>query len=482
MSILFRRRKVATLIFVKPLKFELGSGKNIKVTATISPADAPGEYLEWRLEGPGKLSNERGTSTIYYAPETDKKENVKIIVSFPGYKSFLPSSASIDGVILPPGMKARDPTLLLVSPRSFSINPGDRISLSATLKDLVWDEVLKDKQVRWILEPSDAGSLSSPTGMEILYTAPDVEREVDIKIKALFEGDESYMPCEGYCFGTVYPKTMYDEYIFGFKKAYLEDLAIEGPVEINNIKCLKLVAGSGIFDELKISRVNFGASRVSMSALEMYATKIMFEADKEKMLFEPGTQSVNYKCDSIEVKNGSIFMLKTIFKDANANDVGIVGRYVGGEEPYLPINILAKDIEVKNGYELIGPETYGELFKKVTKFRGGSVTAKNFILKLPLGYELDRMKNYREFREKWIAELKDAFAENFEFNLIYAKVTALRIFKVTFTGEEYTPSVIPHGYHKGAQGPVNDADIDTIAASIEKLSIKEGIFYIKEES
>ncbi|MEM2613470.1 MAG: hypothetical protein QXO15_04480 [Nitrososphaerota archaeon] len=480
MSFLFRR-KIGTSLTVKPRIFEIESEKDIKINALLSPLRAPAELIEWKLEGVGALSTNKGPTTTYKAPRVDKKTDIKILVEFPGHKNFLPTSSVIKGVVLPPGMKAKTPTSLTVTPPNFSITSEEKITLSASLIDLVWDEELKDKKVKWIIEPPTLGYLSSYEGMSVVYCSPKVSREEKVAIKAIFEGDETHMSSESRSLGIIYPVTFYDEYIVSLSKGDIETLRIEGPIEVDGIKALKILMGPSVLRNLTVSRINFSAENATIDSGEIIATCfIATDLGTGKEIKFDTTKEVTYDQTEVSLENVSIFALKVVCKNGSFDKLGVSGRYIGGEEPYLPINFVAKDIEMKKGYSVTGPENFGELVNKVTRVRAGFAEAKSFMIKLPLDYKLDREKNKREFREKWIAELKNAKAENLELTTIYAKVIALRIFRVTFTGEEWTPSVIPHGFHKGEQAPINDADVDAVAVYSDKMNAEEVTIYIKK--
>ena len=90
------------------------------------------------------------------------------------------------------------------------------------------------------------------------------------------------------------------------------------------------------------------------------------------------------------ITDGVMFSTKISSTEAKFAGLTILGEYVEGEEPYLPVIILGKDIALSNGYSLDAPKTYRELVNKVIELKAGKMDAKNFSIIKPAGYQLDR--------------------------------------------------------------------------------------------
>jgi hypothetical protein len=126
---------------------------------------------------------------------------------------------------------------------------------------------------------------------------------------------------------------------------------------------------------------------------------------------------------------------------------------------------------MEKGFSVTGPETYGVLENKATKILCGRISASNFTLKCPKRYRLDREDNIHEFAEKWTMNATSAAIEQAEIYSIYFKVRALLVWRVKATGEEYIPSIIPEGLHRGEKAPINDAEVDIVSLKADKISV-----------
>ena len=134
---------------------------------------------------------------------------------------------------------------------------------------------------------------------------------------------------------------------------------------------------------------------------------------------------------------------------------------------------------MEKGFSVTGPETYGRLENKATKILSGRIAASNFSLKCPSEYNLDRENNIHDYVEKWSMNASSAAMDAAEIYAIYFKVRALLVWRVKATGEEYIPSVIPEGMHRGEKAPINDADVDIVYLKADRLTVNNVAFAIE---
>ncbi|MFN3621333.1 MAG: hypothetical protein ACK4TI_00400, partial [Nitrososphaerales archaeon] len=424
------------------------------------------------------LSESRGPSTVYTAPSVDRETKVMVVVSFPKMSGYLESSAYAEGVILPPGMAAKSPTFLTFSPISFSINSEESINLTAILTDMQGN-LLDCKEIEWTIQPK-LGELTLTSNNTAIYTAPKVNVETQISIRAVFQGDTQHLPCEGVSIGLVAPPMPNDEYILSFSRAEASNLKIEGGAEVSGVKVVKFTAELLDISEMKISRVNLSSRRGVLQKVEIYATRFTARMpESEGGLDVKGEDDIHLSASEASFDSGVIYFVKMSCLSGELDLLEVLGRYAGGEEPYLPILLTTSNITMEKGFSVTGPETYGRLENKATKILCGRISASNFFLKCPSRYSLDRESNNHEFVEKWVLNATSAMIEDAEIYAIYFKVRALLVWRVKATGEEYIPSIIPEGLHRGEKAPINEADVDIIYLKAAKLKVNNASFTLK---
>jgi len=474
MSFLFKRKLVSTTLKITPSIFQIESGKSITLKAQLIPPKAPADRIEWRLEGVGKLSTTKGLTTSYNAPTVDSETSVKVTASFSSSGGYLSSSAYAEGLVLPAGKAAKISTALRISPPSFSINSGESLNLNAILTDFQ-EKILGDKKIKWSMQPQ-IGELNSSNNTAS-YTAPTVDAETQVTITAIFEGDEQHLESRAMCRGLVAPPTPNEEYIMSFSRAEASNLKVEGGFEVAGVKTFKITVENLELSDLKISRVNLSSQNGDLRKLEIYATRFKaYVPDSDKSIDVKSGDEVHLEASEVSFDNGLIYFVKMSCATGELSQPEVVARYVGGEEPYLPILLTTSNISMEKGFSVTGPETYGVLENKVTKILCGRISASNFTLKCPKRYSLNREDNIHEFTEKWSMNATSAAIEQAEIYAIYFKVRALLVWRVKATGEEYIPSVIPEGLHRGEKAPINDAEVDILFLKADKLSVSNVAF------
>lgn len=107
-------------------------------------------------------------------------------------------------IVAPPPI----PTSISISPADFTLESGESITLTATLKDNAGDPLV-EKTVTWT---ATVGSLSPASGttnslgeVTTIYTAPTVTVETLVTVTASFAGDVDYGASQGNSTGTISP-------------------------------------------------------------------------------------------------------------------------------------------------------------------------------------------------------------------------------------------------------------------------------------
>ncbi|MEM2910087.1 MAG: 4Fe-4S binding protein [Nitrososphaerota archaeon] len=81
-----------TTTSIMPQSFVVKPGEYVTLKAVVLPQEVPIELIEWKLEGPGRLSNNVGESVTYFAPqEVEVEVQVRISAFFKGNVRYLPS-------------------------------------------------------------------------------------------------------------------------------------------------------------------------------------------------------------------------------------------------------------------------------------------------------------------------------------------------------------------------------------------------------
>ncbi len=475
MSFLFKRKAVSTSLKVSPPFFQVESGKSIMLRVEISPPKAPIEAVEWRLEGVGALSAQKGASILYVAPKVEAETRVRIVALFPKSSEYLDNICYAEGLVLPAGRAARAATFLMPSPPSFSIECGEKIDLNVRVADFS-GKILEGKKIKWSIQP-EYGTIKASDGTAV-YETPKVDAETHLTITATFEGDEEHLGGETTILGLVSPPTPAGEYILRFGKAEATEVRIEGPVDTFGL--IKIEIGKLDISDLRISRVNLSAKTALIKNIEIHATrfKAITPESKECLDVKSGDE-IRLEAAEASFDDGLIYFTSLSCAEGELNSVDVTSRHVGGIEPYLPLLLTTSNITMDRGFSVTGPESYGRLEGKATKILCGRITASNFSLTCPSSYTLDREENKHEFTEKWGMRAVSASIEKAEIYAVYFKVRALLVWRVRATGEEYIPSIIPEGLHRGEKAPINEADVDVIHLRADRLRVDKAAFTVK---
>lgn len=115
----------------------------------------------------------------------------------------LPTSGSYDGPTVTAGAQS---TTLSVSPLSFTLETGESVILTATLKDGA-NNPLAGKTIDWYLGTVFAarGTTDSSGQVSIIYPAPTVTAQTQVTLTASFAGDDLYRSSSGSSSGTIRP-------------------------------------------------------------------------------------------------------------------------------------------------------------------------------------------------------------------------------------------------------------------------------------
>jgi|GEM_PF-3832615 len=218
---------------VSPPSFELQSVQQRTITATLTSGSSPlqGRTINWStssgwISSSSTTTDSQGQATVTYtAPAVASQTSVTVQASFVGDAEHSSCSATSLGTIfenndnlidneydqeeddgdqgdLPPsgggggGSSAFSSTLSL-SLASTTLDAGDSITITATLKDTVANSPLSDRSITW---EATGGSLSAYEGltnsqgrMTVTFTAPNSISQASLVVTATFSGSSVYL-------------------------------------------------------------------------------------------------------------------------------------------------------------------------------------------------------------------------------------------------------------------------------------------------
>ncbi|MEM2373296.1 MAG: 4Fe-4S binding protein [Thermoproteota archaeon] len=425
-------RREPTTITIEPPTFIIKSNENITLRAVTSPPNLPGELIKWKLTGLGRLSNNSGITVTYYPPEEIQEEiRINVTVVFEGDVRHLPSTSYASGLIIPKHLEKK-PTILTISPSSFTIKQGENITLKAMLKTVDGEEV--EGIIKWRLE--GPGRLSSITGREVIYHAPETIDRADVRIIAFFEGDGRYLSSESVATGIIIGRVpvIQELYEAKFRRMELEDIQLGGDIKFGNITLTILKVGKITVEDLNIVNLGFTSRRASLNESEIYLTHLTGEVGGATINLEDLKEQVQRLAI---IENGVMIFTKLKCREAEFDDLSLIGEYIRGEEPYIPLIITAKDVKLSERYSLDSPKTYRELENKVMELISGKIETKNFSIIKPVNYHLERTLKKYQYSEKLLLNSSRILGENMTVYSIYYRVT-LRIFTYLRYFGEYT--------------------------------------------
>ncbi|MEM2262249.1 MAG: hypothetical protein QXK24_07345 [Ignisphaera sp.] len=477
-KILPKEAKATTLTII-PSTFEIISGEKISLRVEITPKDAPADLVKWSLEGPGTLTSITGQSTTYMAPEVDKETSIKIVVEFPGTKDYGRSVAEVLGKVLPKGAVVKKATTIVITPTSFTTTPSGEVKLTAELRDLE-GKILTGKTINWRLE--GPGTLSSTTGLTITYRAPaEVKEEATVKIIVEFPGDEEYLSSRIEITGKITPKAPIAEYayILGFGKAVLKNIKIEGPLTMFGTSVTKISGEIVEVTGLTLQPMGLKSEAATFKTFEIYTIELVGQSPElGKKLEVSGDTQISMTRDTLTLEEGH---MKIVY--ATADSVELVkpeftGKYVGGEEPYIPVIVTAHQAILKEGYLLEGPKSYEELSNKVNKLTAGKVEAQDFTFIYPSTYSLNRMSNEYSYTGVWRLSASKLTGQKILVYLIYFEAKYGGI-AVKGSGEETASQIIPHGFNAGYESPpLPDAGMHAVHFTANNLGLEKLVLQI----
>lgn len=467
-----------TILTVSPSTFEVVSGEQLVLRVEITPKGAPLDVIRWSLEGVGSITSTTGPSTTYVAPEVTSETNVKIIVEFPGTKQYARSTAEVVGKVLPKGAVVRKSTTLTITPSTFSVSAGGEVQLTAELKDSDGN-ILEGKIINWVLE--GAGSLSSATGTTITYKAPtEVKEELQIRIRATFPGDEDYLPASAEVIGRVTSTPLATEYayVLKFEKAVFKNVRIEGPITMLGTKVTKISGETVEITVLGLHPMGLETENSVFQRFEIYTTSLVGQSIEGEKLEVSGEQQLSLSRDTLTLEKGEAKILYLLADTVKLDKPKLIGKQVGGDEPYMPVIVTAQNVLLKEGYFLEGPKTYEGLVNKANKLTSGKLEATDFTFTYPQKYTLDRSTNEYSYTGVWKLSSSKVTGQKILIYLIYFEAKYGGIV-VRGTGEETASQIIPHGFNAGYESPpLPDAMAHVVYFSADNLNLEKLVLQI----
>jgi len=221
---------------------------------------------------------------------------------------------------------------------------------------------------------------------------------------------------------------------------------LTGSVRVGNLTVVTLKVKQVVFEDLNMPVLGLTSRRAVLNCSELGLTYLSGEVDGRAVDLESLREVVGRK--SFVVTDGVMFSTKLSSTEARFVGLTVLGEYVGGDEPYMPVIILGRDIALSSGYSLEAPKTYKELADKVMELKTGRMDAKNFSIIKPASYQLDRASKKYQYSPRLLINSSMVSGENVTFYSIYYRVV-LRIstlgeYVVEATGDVDISRVVLH--------------------------------------
>ncbi|MEM0358578.1 MAG: NosD domain-containing protein [Candidatus Hadarchaeales archaeon] len=205
----FTTISLPTSITLEPSSFSLVSGGSREITAILRDNGGnplSGKTISWSTTAgtitQTSMTDNLGRATATFtAPVVTQMENVTITATFAGDAGY---GGSQENALCTVSPVPSTPTTLTVSPSSFTVRVGGRITLTAILLDNAGNP-LPGKQIVW---STTSGSIEPMIGltdnhgrMEVTFFAPSVSGSVEIGV--IFQGDSVHARSQAIGVGTV---------------------------------------------------------------------------------------------------------------------------------------------------------------------------------------------------------------------------------------------------------------------------------------
>lgn len=472
------KKAEATTLAVSPSTFEVDSGNKITLNAALSPTNAPSKQISWELDGPGTLSSASGESTTYAAPESKEKATVKITAAFAGTREYLGSRAESHGTIISVGVVVRSVATLVVTPSSFAVGPGGNVALGATLEDEAGN-VLVGKTISWNLE--GPGTLSSTTGPIVAYEAPnEVKNETAVTILAEFQESDQFLRTSALIAGTVTQASIKEfSYEMKFEKLTVNNAELRGPIAMLGVNVVEIAGGLANVSKMALSPLGLNALGASFENMRMYTTLVKaYSPELGKELEITGDHETKMSMGTLTLENGVASIVYLTGTNVGLMKPGLVGKYVGGDEPYTPVIATAHKVTLEQGYSVQGPMTYEKLVNGVNNLMSGKIGAIDFTFTCPLNYRLDRVGKEHSYKTKWTLSASGLTGQNPSILFVYF-ATTYGGFIVKGTGDQSPSTLIPHGFSAGWKSPpLPDAQVHAVSFTADQLALRDVVIQI----
>jgi PKD repeat protein len=273
------------------------------------------------------------------------------------------------------------PTTISISPPSFTIQSGEPITLTATLRDNAGNS-LADKTISWAVSSGSDNVWTLPVALEstttgstgqtsITYTAPEVTVEIQVKITASFAGGNRYSGSHGTSTGTVTPTTLaptsilISPLVFDVKSQDIVKLTVlltgEGGVPLaGKLITLTTTQGavsptSGTTDNLGTLTATFTAPRVDVRTF--FILSATFAGDNEhspSYAYSTGTVRSAALAETVEKIEQSIEQIEVKVEELQTTVEVLVEKL----ENAIVENRIAICVSIEN-CQPPGPEQYG---------------------------------------------------------------------------------------------------------------------------
>jgi hypothetical protein len=391
-------------------------------------------------------------------------------------------------------------TSLTISPLTFALSQGESMALTATPKSN--RVTLTGASTTWA---ASIGTFDRASGSVVIYTAPEVPKSKTVSITASFPGERPYRPSRATITGTVMPREAAGfpggeqymgsgvqvagtvapssikefSYELRFEKLTVNNAELKGPVVMLGSKIIEITGGQASVTKLTLNPLGLTVSGASFENMRMYVIHLKaFSPELGKELELVGDRETKMSMSTLTLERGTATVIYIAGASVGLTKPELVGKNVGGDEPYTPVIATAHKAILDQGYSVLGPTTYEKLVNRVNNLLCGRIMANDFTFACPLNYSLDRQTKETSYKTKWTMSASELTGQNPSIFFVYFATTYGGIV-MKGTGDQSASTIIPHGFSAGWKSPpLPDPQVHAVYFTADQLALKNLVIQI----
>jgi hypothetical protein len=366
-----------------------------------------------------------------------------------------------------------------LNPSSFSLGPEGKAELKATLVDEAGN-VLAGEAIRWKLD--GPGALSSDAGPTVTYEAPkEVKDATAVTIMVESPEKDRYLRAGAQLTGTVSLDSIKEfAYEIQFEELAITNAELKGPITMRGVNVVEISGSAANVTKLALNPLGLQGASGTFENMRMYAIRLKANCPElSKVLEITGDQETKMSMGTITLESGTASIIYLASTSVALTKPELTGRYVGGDEPYIPVVATTHRVTLEQGYSVQGPMTYEKLANRVNNLTSGKIVATDFTFGCPTSYSLNRQSKEHSYTTKWTLSASGLSGQNPSILFVYF-ATTYGGFVIKGTGEQSPSTIIPHGFSAGWKSPpLPDAQVHAVYFTADQLALKDLVIQIE---